>query len=389
MKLIYLCNGKSSVFDSQVLSLLSHYKRNNLFESIYLLFGYRNQADIDWIERKNTEDISLVFYKTYPNYPLFNFRIRKNLYLACQGISKDFSWFFFHIRDEMISFHFKKMIVKLNVGGNQVLTDVRGVNIEQIKEFSRTNSFFKALKIINYKLAFNALKEDANLSVVSEALKMHLINSLNIKKSIIKVNPCLVDDNFYFNEDKRAKIRNELNLRNDEILVVFTSGGSADWQKNKEIIKIANKGLKIINLSVDEIINDNIMTMFVPYIEVPSYLSAADIAFIWRDKSLVNIVASPVKFSEYIACGLPVIHNGTVDLINQITNNPFNGICIEHLDNLDVKQLKRIITATDRIKLSNSGINVFGLSKITDCYMQIYNSYHVNEKDTNNYNNAN
>ena len=49
---------------------------------------------------------------------------------------------------------------------------------------------------------------------------------------------------------------------------------------------------------------------------MPKYLNAADAAIIWRDKSIVNKVASPVKFSEYVCCGLPVIANKTVDMIN-------------------------------------------------------------------------
>jgi glycosyltransferase involved in cell wall biosynthesis len=41
--------------------------------------------------------------------------------------------------------------------------------------------------------------------------------------------------------------------------------------------------------------------------EVPAYLSAADYGLLIREQSVTNQVASPVKFAEYLACGLKVI----------------------------------------------------------------------------------
>ena len=41
--------------------------------------------------------------------------------------------------------------------------------------------------------------------------------------------------------------------------------------------------------------------------EVPKYLLAADYGLLIRENTVTNQVASPVKFAEYLACGLPVI----------------------------------------------------------------------------------
>jgi len=41
--------------------------------------------------------------------------------------------------------------------------------------------------------------------------------------------------------------------------------------------------------------------------EVPGYLAAADVGLLLREPCLVNRVASPVKFAEYLAAGLPVL----------------------------------------------------------------------------------
>jgi hypothetical protein len=41
--------------------------------------------------------------------------------------------------------------------------------------------------------------------------------------------------------------------------------------------------------------------------KVPEYLIAADYGLLIREESITNKVASPVKFAEYLACGLKVI----------------------------------------------------------------------------------
>ena len=45
----------------------------------------------------------------------------------------------------------------------------------------------------------------------------------------------------------------------------------------------------------------------VPFNEVARYLAAADCGFLLRDASVVNQVAAPVKFGEYLASGTPPI----------------------------------------------------------------------------------
>jgi hypothetical protein len=193
------------------------------------------------------------------------------------------------------------------------------------------------------------------------------------KFTSIYVNPCLVNDYFTFNLKKRKQFREELNLKEHEILLIFTSGGSANWQNNDTIIKLADKGIKVLNLSKKVVKYNNVINLFVPYSEVPSYLCAADIAFIWRDRSLVNKVASPVKVSEYLACGLPIIHNGTVDIINQITTHGQDAIIINEIESLSLDLIRTIVTKIDRLKLSQKGKEIFGVSKIANSYKKIYN----------------
>ena len=60
----------------------------------------------------------------------------------------------------------------------------------------------------------------------------------------------------------------------------------------------------------------------VPRSEVPQYLSAADVAILLRRPTVVNRVASPTKFAEYLLCGLPVlISEGIGDSSDLVRSN--------------------------------------------------------------------
>jgi hypothetical protein len=372
LKLVYINNGKSTVFDSQVLALLKYYTNNNFFEEVILLFGYQNDAEIEWLKKKDTKGITIHYYKSFPNYPFFNYLIKKNLAKLLREIPTDFSDCFFHIRGEMTAYHVKKVLVKLDVKKHQVLIDVRGVSIQELLEYSTSNKIIKWFKLRNYNNAFNDLKKDLKVSVVSKFFKKYLISSLEINESSIFINSCLINENFEFNQLDRTKIRKDLGINDSEILLIFTSGGTANWQNNDMIMKLADKGIRVLNLSKRVLNYKNVITKFVDYKEVPSYLSAADIAFIWRDNSIVNKVASPVKVSEYMGCGLPIIHNGTVDLINEVTNHKKDALRIQDIDDLDMGMLNGIIGSINRHKLSEKGRLLFGLATLAKSYKRIY-----------------
>lgn len=360
------------MFDSQVLALLKYYAEGNFFEEVILIFGYQGKNEIEWLKKKDTTDIIIYYYKTYPNYPFFNYFLRRNLLRTLKGVSSDFSNYFFHIRGEMTSYHFKHLIRHLNIRYDQLLTDVRGTSIQELIEFSDANWLIKYLKLINYKNAFKSLIKDSKISVVSIFFKKYLKESLEFNSTTVFINFCLVNDNFKFNESERIRIRKNLGIRDDETLLIFTSGGTANWQNNEMILKLADKGIKVLNLSKREVNYKNVITKFVPYKEVPNYLSAADVAFIWRDKSIVNKVASPVKVSEYIACGLPVVHNGTVDLINEVTIDKKDALRIDSIDDLNLSMLSSIICNLNRQELAEKGRKMFGLATLAASYKKIY-----------------
>jgi len=378
MNLVYFNSAaKSSVFDSQVLSLLEYYKKSNKFKQIILIFGYQNKTDIEWLTLKNMDGIKVLYYKTYPNYPFFNFLIRKNIkkllisepYLLENSI--------YHILGEINAYHFGFIANQLNIPKERIVVDIRGVSWEEIKEFQDLKAPLKKSKLNNVRKAILYLKRTDKISVVSKALKLYLIYNWDINSKYIAVNNCLVSNDFSYSENGRKNIRNELGLTDQDILIVFSSGGLALWQNNDMILYLAERGFKVLNLSRINYKHKNIINRFVSYFDMPAYLSAADIAFIWRKRSMVNKVASPVKFSEYVACGLPIIHNGTVDLVNEITKKLSIGLLIDDIIKLDNGAVIKLIHNTKREEISKEGKQYFGLEKISSSYINLY-KYKIN-----------
>ncbi len=207
---------------------------------------------------------------------------------------------------------------------------------------------------------------------MSASLKEYVLNNVSNIEGEIFINPCLAGKSFIYSIEQREKLRNILGVKENEKLLVFSSGGESLWQNNQEIIKIANKGFKVLNLSKVIVNHTNVITKYVKYDEVSDYMSAANVALIFREKNIVNKVASPVKFSEYLCSGLPVISNKNVDVIKQCIENTGFGLLIDSMDEITLEVLDKLC-ALSRDKISEYGRKYFGIESVAEGYLKIYN----------------
>lgn len=135
--------------------------------------------------------------------------------------------------------------------------------------------------------------------------------------------PCCPDtDAFFAAAVERDRVRKELGLT-DKLVVTYV--GSLAWYQLPEasfrifkVIKsirpdahffaITTQPDKMRELSLAAgLESEDITIRSVSSREVPGLLVASDLGLMLRDDSLTNRVASPVKFGEYIAAGVPVI----------------------------------------------------------------------------------
>jgi hypothetical protein len=369
--LVYVCYDVGSVFESQVLSLLKGINEANIFDKVYLILGINDVGQKKVLNKKICPTIETLYIRSFPNYPVFNYRNQNGLKTALRKLNMNMNKILFHTRGELTAMHLSRVLGKKYF--KRILVDVRGTSVEEITEFADTNLISKALKISNYKKALKNLTNFSYISVVSDSLKEYLNFSYKIDNKKIWVTPGLAGKHFGFNENERSKLRSKLDLNNDDKVIVFSSGGTANWQNNDAILKLAEKGLKVLNLSKKEISHKNVINKFVSYDEMPLLLNAADVAIIWREKSLVNKVASPVKFSEYVCAGLPVIANSSVNMIADYINKHHCGILVDDLSSVDMK-IANELSSKSRNNISKEGINNFGIEKIVEKYLEIYSS---------------
>lgn len=168
---------------------------------------------------------------------------------------------------------------------------------------------FLSLEFIIYRLS-------DYVSVVSMEFKQELQRHFGKKKNV-SIIPCCVEDVF-------LKVK-----RNDNIIKFVFCGSTFKWQKFEEVINLFNK----INASyansqltlftkdtfkvkdyLEKIPNKNIKVEYLTRKELLHELRHHDFGMLLRDNVKLNNVASPIKFAEYLSCGLvPILSPGIGD----------------------------------------------------------------------------
>jgi len=369
--LIYISVPGATVFESQVLSLLKEIESLKYFGKIILLAGIKDENQ--WqnlIERNKRYNIDVVRFKSYPNYHFYSRKQSKEFLKVFTKIVTSNT--VIHLRGESFAFSVKQALKKTGKKNVKVISDIRGAAYEESSLYGK-KSILLPLKL--YQLKRNVKKVRKNndfISCVSAKLKDYILERSNIEESKIVINHCMAGREFTFSQSVRDQYRKKLNINEDDILFLFITGANRAWQNTDEVIfGLANNGYKVLNLSKKEINHLNVINMFVPYNEVPNYLNASDIGVIWRNDDMVNNVASPIKFSEYVCCGLPILTNNGVELINQYIKSSNNGMIIENLVQINKEEINRLISL-DRNLIGKLAQNKFSSESISKNYLSIY-----------------
>lgn len=372
-RLIYISSPYSSVFSSQVIEYLKELKKKDFFSEIILLVGIRKKNDINLVPLEECSDFKVVFFKRYANYHLYKKIQQIELSKTLNKLLKENT--IIHVRTESLSRALYPIIKKSHHTKIKLITDVRGAVYEETLLYKKLKPILFQLKLHQHKKNLKSLGKNTDaVSCVSSRLKEYIIERTPIEKNMVFVNHCLAGKNFFYSEKIRKEYRDKMGIKEKEVLFLFSSGGDANWQNTTSTISnIADKGYKILNLSRQNIEQKNVINLFVPYDEVPKYLNAVDIAVIWRKNDIVNNVASPVKFSEYVCLGLPVIANDGVCMINEYIDKTNFGKIINKFDDINEDLITSLIKL-DRKEISNYAFDHFSYNAIIDQYLLTYNN---------------
>ena len=139
------------------------------------------------------------------------------------------------------------------------------------------------------------------------------------KKAVVI--PSCYDPNLARRNDTTAThLRIELGLNSARDFVLVYAGSLSAWNR-PDLILTAYRTLRAAHADTKLLLltgsatearlifgrEAGVIVRSVAHTDIQQYLALADLGLLLRDRSPVNRVASPVKFAEYLACGVPVL----------------------------------------------------------------------------------
>jgi len=191
----------------------------------------------------------------------------------------------------------------------RVVYDARGLLKAEIEEFNVFQGDLARKAIMMEKES--VLHADFRIAV-SHALVKYWKQEYNYNSDQHVIIPCwsrilhsdLIEDSFF---DSSSPI-------------LVYSGSTSPWQSFPLLIKFITHALEQVDCKILLMCRENpqiqaivdaypgrVKRIFVPENQVYSYLSLCDYGLLLRNVNDTNRVASPVKFSEYLMCGLRVL----------------------------------------------------------------------------------
>lgn len=196
---------------------------------------------------------------------------------------------------------------------------------------------------INYSYR-KCLDTADRILAVSQPLRQHLINKWQVAPEKISVLPNGVDTNQFAPSDDQIATKESLGL-NDRLVVVFV-GGFYPWHASTELVEslvkvrathpavclvMIGQGPRLADSKARAEalgLQDNIwFTGSIPHNEIPTWLSAADVAVAPYPDLGHELWFSPLKLFEYMATGLSIVASGSGQ-VSDIIHDGDNGLLV-------------------------------------------------------------
>jgi glycosyltransferase involved in cell wall biosynthesis len=272
----------------------------------------------------------------------------------------------FHCRTEIAS-HIMLKIRDRFYPNIKIVCDCRGVGSQEIiYKYAGSKG-----KILSEKILIaerSAYRNSDMLFCVSDSFKQYIRERNKDTPGIMVVPCCINTDSFRYDPEVRKDTRSRLGI--DERFVVLYSGSFNEWQLPLKMIEIFNDFKHGIPesvflvltrdvhaaeemLSASGIQKDSYIIRYVPFEDIPGFVSCGDISLLIREENDVNRVAFPIKFTEYVRCGVPVLTSITSDIGRLIAERDMGFTVRDPEDRKEVERtVKAVISDAGRIKSS-------------------------------------
>lgn len=214
--------------------------------------------------------------------------------------------------------------------GVRMIFDVRGLMAEEYIDAGHWSSNGAAARLTK-KMEARALNATDGVVTLTDVLwsAMRGWPSLEANNVAHETIPCCIDlEAFRFDEEARTVRRADLGI--DDRFVLVYSGSIGGWYMTAEMaaffavlkqkrpnaffLWLTQGDRSIVDqaMTAARLSSDDYAVRSVKPAEVPSWLSASDAGIAFYRPGTSRLGTSPVKVSEYLACGLPVAVNAGV-----------------------------------------------------------------------------
>jgi glycosyltransferase involved in cell wall biosynthesis len=217
-------------------------------------------------------------------------------------------------------------------------------------------------------------------------------------KTRVSVAPCVANLPSESVFGSRDSIRRELGLQ-ERFVVVYNGSFFADWGDPESFVGIlallrrlgVDPFFYVITLTpkrdVEEFLETHSLAQYdfsvcnVRHEDVARQLVAGDLGLLLRKRSIVNEVASPMKFPEYLACGVPVLANDTIGDVMKYINEERVGVVVREGHAEDAETLRAFLRELDgdnsqaiRKRCIEFARSRFSYESQIPTYLQLYSS---------------
>jgi len=311
--------------------------------------------------------------------------------------------FFIILREKIDIIHARSTVpaaigyVLSKISKKKFIFDERGLMAEEYVDggmWKKNGILYKLTVYFEKKF----LREADGVVVLSNDICNFLKDSGYVKWSINKKNritviPSCVDLNRFKPVDNK-ELRKIYNLQNKFIFLYIGSLGT--WYMVKEMLDfflcakeiipnahfcfLVNTGKDlVINVSIEKgVCSDDITITSVDPMQMPEYISIADVGVFFIKPCFSKRSSSPTKFAEYLACGLPVLINKGIGDTAEIVKQNRIGFVVDNFNKEEyMKAVKHILKFQDergtKERCIETAKNIFSLDTGVSLYLSLYN----------------
>ena len=343
-----------TVTDSQVFNWVEVLNKSNVETDIISLVNNRHRQDEEKVaEIEKRTGGKFYQFKLHPlllNDIILTVRL---FFLYARNVFKyDTIIFQTRMADLGHTFGLIKLLPKV-----KTIFESRGATIE---ERAFVHNDFKSLKR-NIKEYVNLRSEEKLISgshgviCVSDALKKYYVSKFKMdtsKTDFLVIPGAASRDLFYYEKSLREEYRSLLGYSDEDVVLVYSGALNQKWEIPDVVFNFLKSlaefrtDFKFLMITPDlELVNEyskkygisqDLVAIQSSFDEVNKYLNAADVALLLREDIVMNNVASPTKFAEYLMAGLPTVLSHGIHDFAEILRETGYGVILE--DNTLVNQ---------------------------------------------------